>query len=328
MRHVVMHSTGGPEVLRIEEVPDLVPGPGEVLVRVEAAGVNYADTMRRRGVYLETTPVPFVLGAEIAGTVEGLGSGVSGFAKGDRVFAAVGVGGYAEHIRVPAAQLVPMPDGLSFDQAAALPVQGLTAALLLKDAGHLVSGETVLIHAAAGGVGLIASQLAKAYGADRVIGLASSHTKRELALSIGRADAVLDYTLDRWPDAVRGAAGGRGIDLVLASTGGDVLSSSLQSLAPFGRLIVFGDAGGDGLALDAGRLLTPNQAVIGFSFGGYLGRPELIAKRLGELVGMVLSGRLSLHIGATFPLAEASEAHRLLESRASMGKIILHPHEG
>lgn len=325
MNVVVMHSYGGPEVLTVEKRDELSPKAGEVVVKVEAAGVNFADTMRRYGKYLEPTPLPFVLGAEVAGTVIKVGEGVGALTVGDRVFGAIGMGGYAGEIALPAGRFIKMPPGLTFEQAAALPIQGLSAALLLKDAGNLVAGETVLIEGAAGGVGLIAVQLAKYFGAKAVYGLASTAEKRKLVEDFG-ADKAFDPADPNWPAQLLELTGNKGADLALSSSGGETRNRGISALSPFGRIIVYGDASNSNeLAVDPHRVVTRNLTVSGFSIAGYFAKPGVIPERMGELIKLVLTGKLKLHIGATLPLSEAAEAHRLLENRKTVGKVILRP---
>jgi NADPH2:quinone reductase len=325
MKAVRFHQTGGPEVLVLEDVPIPTPGSGEILIRVEAAGVNYADTMRRNGdPYAEPSPTPYVPGIEVAGTVEAHGPGVRGPAVGTSVFASPESGGYAQYVTAPAARVMPLPAGLTPVQATTLVVQGLTAALVLRQAGQLAPGETVAVEAAAGGVGSFAVQLAKLFGASQVIGLASDGAKCARARQLG-ADEAIDYTDPSWPRAVRRLTGGRGTDLLLEMTGGVTLSRALQALAPFGRMVVYGLASRQPAHVDTQRLVVPNHSITGFYLGAYIGRRELIRSTLEELIDYVLDKRLQLQVGAVLPLAQASEAHRLLEGRKTLGKVVLQP---
>jgi NADPH:quinone reductase len=325
MKAVRFHRTGGADVLAVEDVPVPSPGPDEVLVRVEAAGVNFADTMRRRGEpYPERSPLPFIPGADVAGTVACVGERVSGARVGASVFTSTSCGGYAQYVCVPASSLVPRPPDLSSADATALLVQGLTAALILRHAGRLTAGERVVIEAAAGGVGSFAVQLARMFGASQVIGLASSVRKRAAVRSLG-ADEAIDYTEPSWPRAVRRAAGSKGADLLLEMTGGATLLRALHALAPFGRMVVYGLAGRQAMPVDLQRLVVPNVSVTGFYIGPYLARHSLIVETLDELIGYVLAGRLKPQIGAVLPLEQAAEAHRLVESRQTIGKVVLAP---
>ena len=325
MKAVRFHRTGDADVLVVEDVPTPSPQPGEVLVRVEAAGVNFADTMRRRGApYPERSPLPFMPGADVAGSIDALGEGVGGFTVGEPVFAATHCGGYAQYVCVPARSLVPRPPELSATDATSLLVQGLTAALVLRHAGRLGGGERVVVEAAAGSVGSFAVQLARLFGASQVIGLASSAGKRAAVLSLG-ADHAIDYMERSWPRFVRQATDGRGADLLLEMTGGATLLQALQALSPFGRMVVYGLAGGQAMPIDLQRLVVPNVSVTGFYIGPYLTQHRLIAETLDELIGYVLAGRLKPLIGAVLPLEDAAEAHRLLESRQTIGKVVLLP---
>jgi NADPH2:quinone reductase len=326
MKAVRFHQTGGPEVLVLEDIPIPTPGPGEILIRVEAAGINYADAIRRNGdPYAEPSPTPYIPGIEVAGTVEAHGPDVVAPAVGTSVFASPERGGgYAQYVTASASRAMLLPAGLTPVQATTLIVQGLTAALVLRQAGHLVAGETVTVEAAAGGVGSFAVQLAKLFGASQVIGLASDGAKCAKALELG-ADEAIDYTNPSWPQTVRRLTGGHGSDLLLEMTGGVTLSRALQALAPFGRMVVYGLASRQPVLVDTQRLVVPNQSVTGFYLGAYLDRRDLIRSTLEELVGYVLDKRLELQVGAVLPLARAAEAHRLLEGRKTIGKVVLQP---
>lgn len=325
MKTVRFHRTGGPEVLVYEDVPDPVPGPGEVLIRVESVGLNFADVMRRRGDdYPEATPLPFTPGGEIAGTIAGLGPNADGLSVGDPVYATPRRGGYAQYVTVPASSVIPLPPGLTADQATALVVQGLTAAFALRNSARLAAGESVFVEAAAGGVGVFAIQLAKLFGAGQVIAGASTQAKRDIALKLG-ADAAIDYTSAEWPREVRRLTGDRGVDIVLEMTGGPTLGQALDALGSFGRMVVYGFASGELAYVDPQRLTGPNQSVIGFFLGGFFKQPDLVKKTLAEIVDHIVQGRLALQVGAGFPLSRAQDAHRLIESRGSTGKVVLHP---
>ncbi len=323
MKVVRLHEYGDPEVLTLEEVPTPEPAPSEVLIKVMAVGVNYADTMRRRNEYLEPSPLPFTPEIEVAGTVEALGEGVTSPSVGASVFAVSGVGGYAQYITLPAAQVIPIPPQLDAVKAAAIFLQGMTAFLVLKQAGRLQSGETVLVQAAAGGVGIFAVQLAKHWGA-RVLAAASTPKKLELARSLG-ADVTIDYTQSDWAERVQAATDGEGVDLILEMVGGDVFEQSLNCLAPFGRMVVYGLASGRSVAIEPQRLLAANQSIVGFYIGKYFSQPDLIQTSLGELMEAITSERLKLQISAVLPLSQAAEVHRLLESRQTIGKVVLQP---
>lgn len=325
MKAVRFHKTGKPEVLVYEDLPEPTPKEGEVLIRIEAVGMNFADVMRRRGDdYPEPSPPPFILGAEVAGTVAALGRGVSSLEVGTLVLATPGAGGYAQYICVPATSVMPLPDGVTAVQAAALMANGLTAALSLRNAGRLAPGESVLIEGAAGGVGSFAIQLAKLYGAGKVIAAASTSEKRAIAERLG-ADASVDYTAPGWAEKVRELTNGRGVDLVLETAGGDIVGQALDAMAPFGRMVFLGQSSGKTALIDPWQLTVPNRTLTGFYIGAYLAFPDLIQSIVGEIIGSIMSGKLSLQVGTVLPLARAAEAHRLLEGRKTMGKVVLQP---
>ncbi len=332
MKAIRLHAHGGPEVLVYEDVPDPVPGPGQVLIRVEAASVNFADTMRRRNLpYPYPSEPPFTPGGEVAGTVARLGEGVTHLEVGAPVFAFVGEGGstgYAQFAVAQAGAVLPMPPGLDAVRACALAIAGITAVLTLREVGGLKPSEAVLIQAAAGGVGAYAVQLAKRFGAGQVIGAASTPEKRELARQLG-ADAVVDYTREGWSEEVRSLTGGRGVDLVLEMSGGAIFAESLRALAPFGRVVAYGQAGPEPGQLQATTLLPQNQSLTGFYLGGWFAhRPREAGAALRELAGLVASGQVKALVSEVLPLSQAAEAHRRLEGRRTTGKIVLQPWAG
>ncbi|HEY0757921.1 MAG TPA: NADPH:quinone oxidoreductase family protein [Acidisarcina sp.] len=325
MKTVRFHRTGGPEVLVFEDVPEPIPGRSDVLIRVEAAGMNFADVLRRRGdPYPEPSPMPMTVGSEVAGTVVALGSDVTGIPLGSLVYAACRIGGYAQFVAVLAQNVIPIPNGVTAIQATTLVVQGLTALFALRDAGRLSNGESVLIEAAAGGVGSFAVQLAKLLGAGRVIAAASTAKKREFTLSLGADDAV-DYTAPDFAHAVKSLTEGRGVDIVLEMTGGPTFHRALDALASFGRMVVYGLSSGESVTIDPQLVVVPNQSIVGFYIGGYFQRPDVIRQGLQELVDHVVAGRVSVQVGTVLPLEMAAEAHRLLEGRLTTGKVVLQP---
>lgn len=324
MRAIRFHEIGGPEVLKYEEAPDPSPGPGEVLVRVRAAGVNYADTMFTRGRYFLQPRFPQTPGLEVAGEVVTAGEGVNGFAPGDRVMAALAnAGGYAELAVVPAQHLTRIPAGLGWAQAAALPVQAVTADHVLFLAGRLQPGETVLVHAAAGGVGVMLVQMAALAGA-RVVATASTEEKRQLARALG-ADVTIDYTKPGWADAVREATDGRGADVICEMVGGDVFAQSLRCLAPWGRLVVFGVAGPETPSLNPAALMRLNQTVVGYYLTTAMERGEVMAPTHERIFRALESGRLRIVVGETAPLSAAADVHRRMVARETTGKLVLVP---
>lgn len=324
MKTVIVEEFGGPEVLRISDVERPAPGEGEALVEVLSIGVNYADTMRRRNQYVTAQDLPFVPGSEVAGVVAEVEDGVEGVAVGDRVVTLLGTGGYAEYGVAPAENLIPIPEELDFDHAAAVPLQGLTAYHIIKTYGRVQEGESVLVHAAAGGVGTLAVQMAKLLGAGKVVATASTREKLELAGSLGAA-ALVDYTADDWPERVREATDGRGADVILEMIGGDFLQKNLSCLAPFGRMVVFGAASGERGSIVPLDLMRKNHTVSGFWLPWILNQPELVGPSLREILDWISTGELKLTIGARYPLEEAARAHADLENRRTTGKLILNP---
>lgn len=325
MKTVRFHELGEPEVLRYEDVTRPEPGPGQALVRVEATGMNFADVVRRRGdPYPLPSPLPFTLGGECVGIVEAVGAGAPATLVGRRMFAFPGGGCYSEYVVAPVERLFAFPDTLEPVAGISLFVQGLTAALILKRAARMARGETVFVQGAAGGVGFLAIQLAKLYGAGKVIGAASTPAKRELVLAHG-ADLAVDYTGSGWPDEIRDATGGRGVDVVLEMTGGEVGRQSIKLLAPFGRSIVYGVASREALIVNTEEMPPTNISVGGFYFRAYLPERDLIETLLAEFGEFVQRGQLKIHTGGVYPLRDAVQAHRAMESRATSGKLVLVP---
>jgi NADPH2:quinone reductase len=324
MKAMMVEEFGEPDVLQYVDVERPSPGEGEALIQVRSAGVNYADTMRRRNQYVVSQDLPFIPGAEVAGTVAEVGEGVEGVSAGDRVVTLLGAGGYAEYAVAPARNLIPLPEGLDFDHAAAIPLQGLTAYHCIKTSGALKEGESVLVHAAAGGVGTLSVQMAKLLGAGPVIATASSREKLELASSLG-ADVLIDYTEEDWPEKVREATEGKGADVILEMVGSDFPEKNLHCLNVFGRMVVFGAASRERGTIVPAALMRRCHAVVGFYLPQVMRRPELFVPSLQEVLGWISSGKLQLTIGGTYPLAQAAEAHSALEGRQTTGKILLNP---
>ena len=324
MKAILAEEFGEPEVLRLTEVERPSPGEGEVLIEVKSAGVNFADTMRRRNRYLTRQPLPFTPGSEVAGVVVEVGDGVENVSDGERVVTLIGTGGYAEYAVAPASGLIPLPQALGFDEAAAVPLQGLTAYHIIKTSGALREGESVLVHAAAGGVGTLAVQMSKLLGAGTVIATASNREKLDLATSLG-ADVAIDYTEDDWPDKVREATGGNGADVILEMVGGDFPEKNLRCLNVFGRMVVYGAASGERGAIPPETLMKKCHSVVGFWLVPVTGRPDLLVPSLREVLAWTTSGELRLTIGAAYPLGEAAKAHADLEGRKTTGKLLLNP---
>jgi NADPH:quinone reductase len=324
MKAVQFTEYGGPDVLKVIEMDRPVPTGHEVLIEVKAIGVNYADTARREGQYVVPTPLPFIPGAEIAGVVVEVGEKVSNVAPGTRVVTLIESRGYAEYALADARGLIPLPEQFDFKYAAALPLQGLSAYHTLKTMGRLEKGETVLVHAAAGGVGTIAVQLAKLFGAGKVIATASSSEKLELARQLG-ADVLINYTENNWEEQVLEATGGKGVNVALEMAGGEVFHKTLKCLATFGRLVIFGVASGEQPKFYPSTLMGRNQSVIGFFLPQIMRKPELLQPSMVELLSWISSGQLKLTIGGVFPLEDAAKVHTLLQSRKTLGKLILVP---
>jgi len=321
---IVQHETGGPEVLRYDEVPDPVPAAGEILVRHTAIGLNYIDTYFRSGLYPAPNGLPLTVGNEAAGIVEAVGEGVELFSPGDRVAYAGPLGAYAERRTLPAAAAVRIPGGVDDTTAAAMMLKGMTARYLLKETFRVGAGTTILFHAAAGGVGLIAGQWASALGAT-VIGTAGGAEKVERAGKAGYAH-VIDYRSEDFVARTRELTGGEGVDVVYDSVGRDTYPGSLDCLKPFGLWVSFGQASGPITDFSLQHLsqkgsLYATRPTL-FTYVGTRERLETNAADLFEAVG---SGTLAIEIAQTFPLAEAAEAHRALEGRRTTGSTVLLP---
>jgi NADPH:quinone reductase len=323
MRAIRIGEWGGPEVLElVEDAPAPEPGEQDVLVRVTRAGINFADTHARENSYLARYQLPLTPGAEIAGVVERDGGG---FAAGDRVVSMVGTGGYAEYVAAPAATTFAVADDVSEATALALLLQGLTAWHLFRTSARLQPGESVVVHAAAGGVGSLAVQLGKPLGAGRVIATASTEEKRALALELG-ADAAVDVTREDLADGLVEANLGERVDVVLEMAGGRVFDASLDALAPFGRLVTYGIASREPNTVSTGSLMRKSRAVIGFWLMHCLRRPaELVDAPLQELFERAAAGELRVVEGETYPLSEARRAHEDLQARRTSGKLMLDP---
>ena len=315
MRAIQITKFGGPEVLTLVDLPTPTAGEGEVLIEVSACGINYADSHQAENSYLAPQSLPLIPGAEVVGRDS----------TGQRVVALVPGGGYTEVVAAPKALTFPIPDGVSDGAALAAILQGTTAYHLLRTSSHMQSGESVVVHAAAGGVGTIAVQLAKLWGA-KVIGSASSADKRALVTSLG-ADAVVDPEVEDLTAAIVAANGGKKVNIVLEMAGGKVFDQSVQALAPFGRLVTFGMASRSmPEPINAGALMGTSRAVIGFWLAHCMARPDrMIAPQLAELFELMESGRIKAVVGGGYPLSEAKRAHEDLRGRKTTGKVFLDP---
>lgn len=324
MRAIQAMRAGGPDVLELVEVPEPSPGPGEVVVKATAAGINFIDTYRRSGMY--PMPFPHVPGSEGAGTVTGVGEGVSDLAVGDTVAWADAPGSYAEFVRVPAARALKVPAGVDLDVAAAIPLQGLTAHYLATSTYPVQAGDTILVHAGAGGVGLLLTQLAAARGA-RVITTVSSAEKEQLSRAAGAAEVIrYDLLTDLpagLPRIVRELAGD-GLPVVYDGVGRSTFDASLACLRPRGLMVLFGASSGAVPPFDLQRLNAGGSLYVTRpSLGHYIATTEELRSRADELFAAILDHRLEVRIGNRFPLAQARAAHEALEGRATTGKVIL-----
>jgi NADPH:quinone reductase-like Zn-dependent oxidoreductase len=336
MRQVVIARFGGPDVLETREAPDPTPGDGDIRIRVRAAGINFADILARLGLYPDAPKPPMVVGYEVAGRVDAVGRTVVGFAAGDRVLALTRFGGYADTVVVPASQAFLFPDELSDSEAAAVPVNYLTAALALYRMAALSPGETVLVHNAGGGVGVAATQLARLRRAV-VIGTASAF-KHEALRRFG-VDHAIDYRHANVAEEVSRITRGRGVDVILDPIGGRSFTDSYRMLAPLGRLVIFGlSAAAPGERRSAWRafhawhstprfnpmsLINRNRGVFGLHIGHLWDEHRQLAPLMAMLISELHAGRLKPVVSRTFPLDRAADAHRFIQSRANIGKVVL-----
>ena len=320
MKAAVYYETGAPDVLRYEDVPDPVPGPGDVLIDVEAISIEGGDTLNRAGGEMPATP--HVVGYQCAGTIVEVGSGVTDREPGQRVVATMPWGSHAELAVTPALVTWVVPEGADLVKAACVPVAFGTAHDCLFEFGRLQAGETVLVQAAAGGVGVALVQLAKRAGA-RVLGTASSLARLDAVRALG-LDAGIDYSGDGWVERVREQTDGRGADLVVDSVGGDTLQGSLACLAYRGRCITVGNAGRDPKRLDVSSLGAGNQSLTGVFLGAEIATPRA-RQMIADLVDDVAAGRLDVVVDRTWPLAQAAAAHAYIESRQAVGRVVLTP---
>lgn len=317
------HKTGGPEVLQFEDVVLPQPGPGELLIRNRAIGLNFIDTYFRSGLYA-APQMPFILGNESAGDVLAVGSGVTEFKPGDRVAVVAGLGAYAEERIVPAVTAVAMPEGISYEAAASMMLKGLTAEYLLHRTYKVKPGDTVLVHAAAGATGLILCQWAKALGAT-VIGTVGSKEKAELAKA-HKADHVINYREEDFAARVKEITGGALCDVVYDGVGKDTFLKSLDTLKPFGMMVSFGNASGAVEPFNLGLLAAKGSLYVARpTLNTHTAKHETMVAMAKNLFDAVLSGKVKVPVNATFPLKDAAEAHRALESRGTTGSTVLIP---
>jgi NADPH2:quinone reductase len=315
VRAVQIKEFGGPDVLElVEDAPVPEPGQDEVLIKVARAGMNFADTHARENSYLAKYDLPLIPGAEVAGTDP----------DGNRVVALLSTGGYAEYAVAPKATTFSIPEGLEDGAALAIVLQGLTAWHLYKTSAKLAEGESVVVHAAAGGVGTLAVQLAKPFGAGRVIATASSEEKRKLALELG-ADVAIDADAEGMKERLIEANQGQKVDVVLEMAGGPVFDQSLAALAPFGRLVAYGIASRQPNEVTNGLLMRKSQAVVGFWLMHCLGRRDMMEEPLADLFERAARGELNPVVGTTYPLSDVRRAHEDLQGRRTHGKVLLDP---
>jgi NADPH2:quinone reductase len=314
MKAIQITEFGGPEVMHLVDLPDPIAGPDQVLINVSAIGLNFADTVQIRNQYVTQQKLPLIPGLEVVGTTP----------EGKRVLASISEGAYAQKVVAHKSAAIEIPEGVSDEAALAMLVQGTTAWHILKTFGHLVPGESVVVHAGAGGVGSVAIQLAKMWGA-RVIAVTSSDEKSALAKSLG-ADVTVDAKSANLTKAMLDANNGKPVDLALEMVGGKTFDASLEVLAPFGRVIVYGMASGEmATPVNSISLLGSNKTITGFWLGHCFGKKELLDDVIAQLFILIKNGKLKPIIGATFPLSKAGDAHKAIVGRGTTGKITLDP---
>ncbi len=323
MRAIQMSEFGGPEVLRLTDLPIPTPGEDEALVRVTRAGVNFADTHTRTNSYVRKATLPLVPGGEVAGTIERAPAD-SGLEVGGRVVALTGTGGYAEYATAPAAHVFAIPDGVDDGTALALILQGTTAWHLYRTAGRVAAGESVVVHSAAGGVGSLAVQLGHLLGAHPVIGTASSPERRALAVSLG-ADVAVDPAPEGLTERLIEANRGELVDVVFDMSGGEAFDASYEALAHFGRIVACGISTERPNRISTGSLLRHSRAAVGFYLFHCLQRPGMFGEALADLFARVVGGELRAVVGGAYPLSDAARAHIDLRERRTTGKLLLDP---
>ena len=325
MKAVRFHSFGGPEVLVYEDgVPRPTAGPGQVLIKVAGAGVNFTDLNRRLGAN-PSLDLPATVGVEAAGVIEEVGPDVADFRAGDAVMAQgmASVGGQAEYVTAEVSRVFPSPSGIDLVEAGAIANNFMTAYHVVKTRARVADGDTVLVHAGASGMGIVLIQLAKAWGA-KVIATASTEKKLELAASVG-ADVGINYTKQDFETEVKAATGGEGVQVVLELVGGEVLEKSIRCLAPFGRVVIYGNLSGTPVSLPISDLFRNNQSILGLGMGGAPRGGLDLKAAMAEMTPMIESGKLRLIVDRILPMSQAGEAHRHLAERGAMGKVILTP---
>jgi NADPH2:quinone reductase len=320
MRAIQIEEFGGPEVMQVADLPVPEPGEGEVLIKVDSAGVNWADTHTRENEYVKRYDLPLVPGGEVVGTVERTAGELK---EGQRVVAMTGTGGYAEYATAHAETTFPLPDGVDDGQALALLIQGLTAWHLYRTCGRVQPGESVVVISGAGGVGNLAVQLGKPLAnAGRVIATASSEDKRDLTMQLG-ADAAVDTGDENLTDALIEANGGEKVDVVFEMSGGDVFERSRKALANFGRLVVYGIASREQNTVRTGGLMRRSQSIVGFWLFECIGRPGMLREPLADLYERAARGEVEAVVGESYPMSDVKRAHEDIQSRKTSGKLLL-----
>jgi NADPH2:quinone reductase len=325
MKAVLVNEFGGPEVLVFKEVNNPNPVSNQVLIEVAAASVNFADITARQGLYHNVGKPPFIPGLDVAGTIVAVGENVQHLKVGQRVVAFPDAGSYAEFTIAREVLTYPIPDSVDFETAAAFPTVSITSYNLLANVARIQKGESVLIHAAAGGIGTTATQLAKILGAGTVIGTVSSDEKAKAALDAG-ADHVINYMNDNYAEKVNELTDGKGVDVILNSVAGDIFEQDLACLATFGRLAIFGHSAGKAGTVKSSDLHGSCRSVLGYSMGtNRKYRPEGLRESVKAVLNYVDEGKLKMVISKSFALEEAAAAHQWIESRKSTGKVLLKP---
>jgi NADPH:quinone reductase len=322
VKAIQFKEVGGPDVMQLVEIPKPELRPRMVRVRNHAVGINFADNFFRQGTYQIRPKLPDTPGMEAAGIIDEVAPDVQGFKPGMRV-AGIGLKSYAEYSLFYANQLIPLPDHVSFEEGAAFPIQTLTAWFMLHQSHQISAGQTVIVHSAAGGVGIVAMQLAKAVGA-QVIGTVSSNAKFDIAKQYG-ADHVINYETHDFADEAMKITNGKGVDLVLDAVGKPTFEKALKCMAPFGHIILYGRAGGPPDKFETGKLFANAVKVSGFVLLTASSQHDLMKRGTEDCFRLMHEGKLKMLIGKTFPLAEAPAAHRFMESRQSVGKLVLTP---
>jgi NADPH2:quinone reductase len=323
MKGILVEKFGGPEVLAYRDLDDPQPKANQVRIRVHSAGVNFADVKARAAAYHIKRPLPFIPGLDVAGTIEAVGSGVKKLKAGQRVAAFPQGGSYCEFAVADEGLTFPIPDSIEDDTAAAFPVVAGTSYAMLSRIAGLQAGEGLLLHSAAGGVGTTALQIAKHLGARPIIATVGSDTKKKLLGELG-ADAVVNYRSENYVEKALALTDARGVDVILNPLAGEILERDLDCLAPFGRLLCFGSASEKSASFSSDQLQGSCRSLIGFSFGTLRRtRPQEVPGIMQGVIALLAEGKIRMMMGRQFPLAEAAEAHRYMESRKSTGKILL-----